>query len=319
MSFDAIKGQERPIGILKSYIRQVSLGGGYLFSGPQGLGKRLVAKTLAKAVNCLNQTLDSCDRCISCTKIEAGQHPDVHMIEASASEIKIEQIRELKKSISLRPYEGRIKVFIIDNAHNLNAESSNALLKILEEPPGSSLIILLTDKISLIFSTIVSRCKILKFSGLARLKLKEMLKKDYRIKEEPAHFLAYFSEGRLGFALGLKDQDVLGEKNRIIDGFTQLQKNRMPNLSSEKREEVKNQLNILATWFRDIYFVKIGMPYSEVINLDRKDDLLRLIHRFSFPELDRRLRVISDSISYLDQNINVRLMLHNLGAQLWKA
>ncbi|MBU1906318.1 MAG: DNA polymerase III subunit delta' [Candidatus Omnitrophica bacterium] len=319
MSFDAIKGQDRPVELLKDYIRQSSLGGGYLFVGPQGLGKRLIAVTLAKAVNCLNQTLDSCDTCASCAKIEAGQHPDVHMIEASGSEIKIEQIRELKKYISLKPYEGRTNVFIIDNAHNLNAESSNALLKILEEPPGNSLIILITDKTSLIFNTIVSRCKILKFSGLARLKLKAMLKKDYRINEQLAHFLAYFSEGRIGFALELKDKDILDKKNRIIDSFTQSQKSRMPNIALQNREEVKDQLNILATWFRDIYLIKTGMPYSEVINLDRKDDLLRLIHRFSFSELDRIFNLLSESVSYLDQNINVRLMLHNLGAQLWKA
>jgi DNA polymerase-3 subunit delta' len=338
MSFKAIKGQDKPIHILQCYIEQSRLEGGYLFIGPEGVGKRLVAKTLAKAVNCLEDGLDACDRCASCIKIENNRHPDVHIIEdvepeinpvrsttqlntseKASNGIKIESIRQLQRDISLKPYEGKRKVFIIDNAHKLTAEAQSAVLKILEEPPKGSLIILLSDKPALLFKTIVSRCKMLKFFPLKRTELKEIFKKDYSLDNNTAHFLAYFSEGRFGRALRLKDRDALGEKNRVINKFILSPPYNLENLAIQNREDVRNYLNILASWFRDIYLIKIGMPFSEIINFDRKDELLRLMGRFSFLDLNEILYSISDSISYLERNINLKLLLYDLRSLLWKA
>lgn len=316
MSFQDIKGQDKSIQLLKRYIEQSRLQGGYLFAGPEGVGKKLVAKSLAKTVNCENRTLDCCDKCASCLKIEMNQHPDVHIIEGIETEIKIEYIRQLQRDINLKPYEGKIKVFIIDNAHSLTAEASGAILKILEEPPKNSLIILISDKPALLFKTIISRCKILKFSPIKRAELKEIFKKNYSLDNNTAHFLAYFSEGRLGRALRLKDTDILREKNRIIDKFALSPRVNLNNFSIQNKEEVRGYLNILATWFRDIYLVKIGMPYCEIINLDRKDELLLAMSRFSYLDLNQIVDSISDAIFYLERNINVRLLLYDLGGQL---
>lgn len=319
MSFKHIKGQDKPIQILQGYIEQSRLEGGYLFSGPEGVGKKLVAKQLAKQVNCLEDSTDACDRCVPCMKIENNQHPDVHIFEGVEPEIKIERIRQLQKDISLKPYEGKRNLFIIDNAHKLTTEAQGAILKILEEPPRGSLIILISDKPALLLKTIISRCRILKFLPLKRTELKEIFRKDYGLDNNTAHFLAYFSEGRFGRALRLKDTDILRDKNRIIDKFTLAPAPyTLANLPIENREDVRGYLNILATWFRDIYLIKIGMPYSEIINFDRKDELLKLMGRFSFLDLNEILHSISDSISYLERNINIKLLLYDLGGQLWK-
>lgn len=319
MSLDLIRGQNRTIEVLKSYIKHKKLAGGYLFAGPGGVGKIQAAWEIAKTVNCLKNESDACGQCPSCLKIENNRHPDIHLIESKTQEIKIESIRSLQKEINLRPYEARVKVFIINDAHKMNAESSNAILKILEEPPKDSLIILITDKPSLLFGTIISRCKILKFFPLPRLELKEILKQEYRLTEGLAHFLAYFSEGRLGFALELKDKDILAEKNRIIDGLALSQRTIFLGILAQDRDDVRSYLNILAAWFRDIYLIKAGISYAEIINLDRKDELLKLTESFSFVDLDRILHSLSESVLYLEQNINLKLILYNLGAQLWKA
>jgi DNA polymerase-3 subunit delta' len=318
MSFSNIKGQDKAIRMLQGYLERSRLEGGYLFTGPEGVGKKLAAKTLAKAVNCLEGNFDPCDSCDSCRKIENNRHPDVHIFESGESEIKIEYIRQLQREVNLKPYEGRTKVFIIDNAHRLTAEASNALLKILEEPAARSLIILISDKPALLFKTIISRCKTLKFAPLKRAALQEILKKDYSIDNNLSYFLAYFSEGRIGRALRLKDTDILRRKNKVIDSFAFSKTAEPASLPMQNKEEVRDSLNILATWFRDIYLIKIGMPHSEVINFDRKDDLLGTMARFTTLDLNEILDSICDSILYLEQNINIKLLLYNLGAQIWR-
>lgn len=326
MSFSQIKGQDRPVEILKSYLKNSRMEGGYLFSGPQGIGKRLAALTIAKALNCREEGLDSCDQCASCLKIEKFQHPDVHLIagsgaqdgEENTADIKIEQIRQLQKEIALRPYEAAKKAFIIDNAHNLTPEAENALLKVLEEPPKDSVIILVTDKPGRLFKTIISRCKVIRFCALKREELKEVLRSNYHVDADRAHFLAFFCEGRPGAAVRLKDSDIFKTKNMVLDRFifsSGFELSRFPALS---RDELRGYLNIIAAALRDIYLLKNGLSPSEIINLDRADELSGKARVFTAEDLDDAMNMVSDSVLYLEQNVNTRLLLHNIGAVLWK-
>jgi len=175
MTFDDIIGQEKAIARLKGYIDARAVDSAYLFTGPAGIGKALTARAFAKAVNCLAEGRYGCDECGCCHKIDKGAHADIHIIESAdnmsvsgnpqeeAIQIRITQIRKLQEDISYRPYEGRKKVFIINNAHQMNLESANAFLKTLEEPPQDSIIILITDRQALLLPTIISRCRIIKF------------------------------------------------------------------------------------------------------------------------------------------------------------
>lgn len=318
MSFQDIKGQEKTIHILKEGMRNNRLNGSCLFIGPEGIGKKALAIKLAKALNCQSNSFDPCEACVSCRKIEKNEHPDVHILDSQGGEIKIESIRELQGEINLKPYEGKKKVFIIDNAHKLNPESSNAFLKTLEEPAGESLIILVSSKPGLIFRTVVSRCQVFRFYPLKRDALRQILKSDYGLEEALAHFLAYFSEGSIGAALKMKDSDILLEKNIVVDEMTVNPKHNPEGLAKLGREGVGNRLNILASWFRDIYLIKTGLPFGELINLDRQDELLKQMNRYSFLNLDEILNSIANSLFYLERNINIRLLLANLRMTIWK-
>ncbi len=320
MSFKEIKGHDQAILSLQQDLEQARLAASYLFLGPEGIGKRQAAITLAKVLNCQRGSWDSCDNCSSCQKIDAQIHPDLHWINASPDDyIKIEDIRRLKNEIGLRPYEGKRKVFIIDNAHLFTAEASNALLKVLEEPPGQSTIILVSAKSALLFKTIVSRCRIVRFYPLTREGLSEILKVDYHLDEATAHFLAYFSEGRLGCSVKLKESGILQEKNRVINEFALAAGREMTNAAIEDKHTLRNYLNILATWFRDIYMLKIGLPQTELIHLDRRVDLLKMMQRHNFSDLEIIMNFISDSLRYLEENINPKLLLSNLRMELNKA
>ena len=243
----------------------------------------------------------------------------MHLIQNGESQIKIEDIRAILRQASFRPYEGRSKVFIIDNAHKLNSEAANSLLKVLEESPKDVLIILITHKTQNIIKTVLSRCKVIKFSPLIRAQLENILIKNYALDKTSAHFLAYYAEGRLGLALRLKDTPLLQEKNRIFDSFILSSKPLDRNIMGQSKEQLQVSLNILASWFRDIYLLKCGASDKEIIHLDRQSDLLKLIPKFSFKQLDNIMVTLSESSLYLEKNINSKLLLHNLGAQLWKA
>ena len=319
MRFSDVLGHERSLNIIQAHLENSRFSGAYIFSGPEGIGKKMVAKIIAQQLNCTGEAGRPCENCSSCLKTQKEQHPDLHIIQNGESQIKIEDIREILRQANFRPYEGNSKIFIIDNAHKLNSEAANSLLKVLEEPPKDVLIILVTHKPQNIIKTVLSRCKVIKFSPLIRAQLENVLAKDYALDRTAAHFLAYYAEGRLGLALRLKDTPLLQEKNKIFDSFILSSKPLDRNIMGQSKEQLQVSLNILASWFRDIYLLKCGLSDKEAIHLDRHSDLLKLIPRFSFKQLDDVMATLSESTLYLEKNINSKLILHNLGAQLWKA
>ncbi|MCM8795561.1 MAG: DNA polymerase III subunit delta' [Candidatus Omnitrophica bacterium] len=320
MLFKNIYGQDKACKILEAHLREGRLASAYLFIGPDGIGKKLLAKRLAQILNCEND-FKGCQECVSCRKIENNQHPDIHIIDPTPDEtqIKIECIRQMQREINLKPYEGKAKVFIINDAHKLNPDSSNALLKVLEEPPKNSLIILVTARPNLLFKTIISRCQIIKFSSLSREKLEGILRKDYRLDSRLAHLLAYFCEGRIGYALRLlKEKRILEDKNQFMDMFFSPRRIVLENKLLEDKDQLRYLLNILVTFLRDIYLLKMGLSPLELINFDRKTELSVLAEHFSFMDLDHIFNFISDAFLYLEENVNPRLLLAYLKMELWR-
>jgi DNA polymerase III subunit delta' len=217
MSFDNIKGQDRAIGFLRCAIQNNRVGHAYVFFGPEGVGKRLTAVNFAKALNCAApkdggpcdpstgsgshpKPVAGCDECISCRKIDAMNHPDFIVLspEKDSALIKIDAVRELARDISLKPYEARKKVYIIDDAALMKHEAQNALLKTLEEPVTDSVLILVTGDISRLFSTIRSRAQEVRFFPLAADEVKEVLIGVHGIEKTRAHILAHISSGTPG-------------------------------------------------------------------------------------------------------------------------
>ncbi|MFA6358321.1 MAG: AAA family ATPase [Candidatus Omnitrophota bacterium] len=304
MDFNDVLGHQKPLEIINAYIESSNFSGAYIFSGAEGIGKKMIAKIIAQKLNSSEQNIE---------------HPDIHLIEKGDSLIKIEDIREIQRQANFRPYQGKMNIFIIDNAHKLNPDSANSLLKILEEPPKDALIILITHKPQNIIKTVLSRCKTIKFTPLVRSNLEDILIKNFLLDRASAHFLSYYTEGRIGLALKLKDTALLREKNKIFDSFLLAAKPLDHNIMSQSKEQLYVFLNILVSWFRDIYLLKVGLDAKEIIHLDRQDDLVKEAARFSFKQLNDIMSTISESLLYLEKNINNKLLLHNLGAQLWKA
>ncbi len=168
--------QRRAIKILQGTIKKERIPSAILMYGQKGVGKRLTAINYAKAINCYSaEDFDCCDKCLSCRKIEGGVHPDIHFVEATDGEIKIDAIRKIEEFLSLKPFEGKKKVVIIDDAERMNANAFNAQLKTLEEPPPNSLLILITSNEDALPLTIRSRCIQIPFYPVPSVVFKELI------------------------------------------------------------------------------------------------------------------------------------------------
>ncbi len=173
MAFKDFPDQPQGVQLLQRSLARGRLGHAYLFAGDSLEELELLARTLAKTLNCENPitisgvATDSCDECASCRKIENGNHADIHWArpESKSRIITVDQTRELMRQIQLRPTEATHKVAVIVGADRLNPQAANAFLKTLEEPPANSVLILLSTEPSRILETILSRCLRLNFFG----------------------------------------------------------------------------------------------------------------------------------------------------------
>lgn len=293
----------------------------YLFIGPSDIGKGETALAVAKLINCENEQEEIfCDSCPACVKINSGNHPDVVTIDNGYGEaIKIGQIRELLNQSKLRPYFSSKKVFIIRNIENMTAEAANAFLKTLEEPTAGSLLLLTTSVPEKNLDTVKSRCHAIHFQPTSSNDLIMQLRKNYHMKEQESHFIAYFSQGCPGTAKKLSMNGFVDKKNEFINTFIL---NRPEDLRIKKvlaeREVAKEFLDILFSWIRDCLLVKVGVEDARLINLDRVGDLKQFSARYTFEELKALHESIVKMYRLLADNLNIKLPLLIIGEQLWE-
>jgi len=167
-TFESIIGQRRAIGLLTRMVEKDRVPHALLLTGIDGIGKQTAAKAMAMAMNCLTpRGALACRECASCRKMLSGNHPDLIIVEPSGVFIKIDQIRTLQKRLMFAPIQGGRRSVIVNDAHTMNAEASNAMLKTLEEPPDNTHLVLTAQQTSDLLPTIVSRCQHVGFEPLS--------------------------------------------------------------------------------------------------------------------------------------------------------
>ncbi len=203
-----IIGNERAIGLLTRSIEQGRVAHAYLFAGPAGVGKGLVAREFAKTLNCERGESRACDECISCRKIAHETHPDVRWFRPAGAMrmIRLEQVAEFLQAATLRPYEGRWKVFILVDADRLNVQSQNKVLKTLEEPAPGTTIILTSAVPEALLPTIRSRCQRIAFHPIARDAIERFLIEHHDAAPERATIAASLARGSLAAAIEFLDE-----------------------------------------------------------------------------------------------------------------
>ncbi|OGS26570.1 MAG: DNA polymerase III subunit delta' [Elusimicrobia bacterium RIFOXYB2_FULL_48_7] len=287
MSFKDILGQDRAINLLQKQLSNNKVPHAYLFSGAEGTGRKKTALELAKALNCRNQDGCACDTCVSCKKTEGGNHPDVHLVDFNfqaalldedaekQTRIKIETIKEAQKQISMKASEGRWKVFIIDPAEKMNAESANCLLKTLEEPPANSLMILVSSSNSSMPQTLLSRCQQIRFNRLPDGIISKIIWKAAPEKTGSLNDVIKFAGGSVSRALQYAENP--GDIRELLELWEGLKNNRAGTLDllsfSDTLARDKQQLEE----FISKILVLAQSELSETPDLPEKAELIEFI------------------------------------------
>lgn len=317
MAFKDIAGNDRVKRILKLALERDRTPNSLLFTGPAGVGKRQTALTLAKALNCLEMTGDSCDRCPSCRAIDDGRHPDVMEIETRAGKqaLAIDQTRLLKQAAYLRPMSGRKRVFILAAAEEMSADAANSLLKVLEEPPLFCHIVLVTENPYLLLPTIVSRCQTLAFSAISTEEIGRILA-DHDYPEDQARVLSLLVGGNLERALELEWDEAQALREGSWQLFENLVTGRRPSLFLERfgslaksnQEEFEGTLELFAAFARDVLLLGAGGEARYLLNPDLEPGLREAAGTLAVPRAAALLAEIEAVRSGLARNLNKNLL-----------
>jgi DNA polymerase-3 subunit delta' len=337
MAFRDIIGQDRAVNILLRTIQRDRLSSSYLFTGESGIGKKFTAINLAKAVNCLknppslalpsqgggvgggdsellNQP-DCCDECSSCKKIDAGVHPDFLLISPEGGQIRIEEIRAINNILSFKPFEGRNKVVIADEADTMNPFAANAFLKTLEEPPKDSLIILISSNPDRLPDTIRSRCSKVNFTPLSHEACRKVIEtvRSQESKDSRLSTLVRLSMGRPGLAAS---GDLIEERAwfiKLLKGMLNAEKD-----GWTSKEEMERWFDLLLILFRDMAIIKITQDETNLINIDFKDYLNKLSSSIDLKVIIENYQRLNTLKGYFNFNLNRSLTWNYTGSLLRK-
>lgn len=317
MSFHGIAGHSNAIRAIKRILNSGRVAHAYLFSGPEGVGKKKVATAFIEALFC--ESGAGCGTCISCRKIASGNHPDIHTLAPDGQFIKVDQVRALQKELAYRPYEAPRKACIIDGADRFNLSSGNSLLKTLEEPPGNALIILLAANLEAVLPTIRSRCQLLPFSGVPVDEISAYLEKT-GIDPDSSRVAASLADGSIAKAASLCSEELMAERADIIARACSLSEKNMTELFSfgelfdKDREKTLQSLEILTSFWRDMLHLASGS--QTVVNNDLANLLQRETCRRSSAALLGGLEHLGKTRKAILRNANVRLAMDVLSMQL---
>ena len=310
-------GHEWAVNMLRQHVVQDSARHAYLLAGAPGVGRRTLALRFAQALNC-KQPIESgipCGICRDCKQIEAMQHPDLTIVQAEmeGGTLKVDQVREARRSLTLKPYQSKYRVALFLRFQEANENASNALLKTLEEAPSYAVLILTADQAEGLLPTISSRCEVLRLQPLP-LETVESFLQQQGADEQQSRLIAHISGGRPGTAMRLlKDSSALRSREEKLNDIASLLSGTRADrfayaekLSKDKDNMRANLLLWLSFW-RDV-LLRSGGASTPPANIDRIEEIESLAGRMQLSEARRVAAALEKSLVQLDANVNARLL-----------
>jgi len=337
MRFDTIQGQNGAVSTLRKAFMRERLAHAYLFIGPAGVGKKTTALALAQVILCLEKPQEGCGACTACVLTSAGTHPDLIVLapEAGRHSLVIDQVRELQRLLALKPALGGKKIAILEDAHMLTAQAQSALLKMVEEPPGDALLILLTINSATLSRPLLSRCQQVRFSPLSDKIVAELLVKEHGKDAVVARLLALHSRGSIGRALAL-DAEVFMEECRYVEeelpklsksSFTDLSRfaewlmadrvrKASANAEGKTNRLPNDRLELVLAWCEEVLRCAVLGQEGIVRYRDRSPAVSQAAATLGIPGALRQLTLVYDTIQALGRNANKQLAVEDMLLQM---
>lgn len=299
----------------------------YLFAGPERVGKATLALRLAQGLNCEAESRP-CGECSICRRIASGSFADVFTVTveptsegAQRKAIGVEQLREVERTVSLAPYEGRSRCVIIDPADGMTVQAQNAFLKTLEEPPPHVVFVMVATEPDRLLETILSRCQRIDFRPVPAAAIEEALA-ERGMEPERARTLARLANGRPGWAFAMAEDESLLERRRetieegrsfgrisVADRMDAAEK--LAARFRENREDVLSRVDLWESWQRDVLLVLTGAA-DAMANVDMREQVEADASASSQAEVLAFLRRLEQAREALQSNVNARLVLEDL-------
>jgi DNA polymerase-3 subunit delta' len=325
MPFRAITGHRPLLELLARAMARGTLPPSLIFAGPEGVGKRRTAMALAQALNCDTPVdtagggRDACGECAACRRIARGVHADILVVEpGDTGNIKVDQVREAIDRSAYRPFEGRRRLVVIDEADALMPEAQNALLKTLEEPPPASVFVLITSRPDVLLPTVRSRCQRLRFGPLTPGEVADVLIKDHEVEPADAHAAAAAADGSVGRALAGSAEDANDARDaaarllqsaatsidprRRLDGAKALAGN------AGDRDDLSRRLLALSSLIRDMGLLLSRADDRALANADLKPELQALVRSFDGDRTIRAFETVERALAALDRNASPKIV-----------
>lgn len=306
----------------------------YLFAGPEGIGKALLAQRLAQALVCETGGSDPCLVCRACKRVVKGNHPDVRTVSlqtqadgqktdaAPSKRLSIDTIREWQRDIGLRPFEAQRRVFILDDAQALTDQAANAMLKTLEEPPPYAVLILISHGAGDLLPTIVSRCRVLRLRPVSRDVVSATLRDQFNVDGGDAALVAAWSGGRLGWAVrAVENPDLLEQQQQRLDELIGLgAAGRVARMrwAEERAKEYRSEpavalewMRLWQSWWRDVLLL-CGGHAAAITHLDRLAELDDLAKMIPLETVQQFLVQLDGVREQLAANVNPQLAFENV-------
>jgi len=319
-------GHTWAIDLLQRHIANQRIRHAYLITGPQSIGRRTLALRFAQSLNCPQPPTPGvpCRACLTCQHIEMMQHPDLSIVtpEEGSQTIKIGQVRELLRSISLAPYEAPYRIALLLNFEQANLSAANALLKSLEEPPSKVIMLLTALDAENLLPTIVSRCERIRLRPTTLETTTQGLQTHWGIAPQEADILTHISGGRPGYALNLHQYpEIREQRSTWLDEHQELLKsNRVLRFQyadalSKNKTVLPELLQTWLTLWRDVLLCAHGAA-TPVSNIDRKTEIDHLAAVIDRADVQRIIRHLEHANILLSKNSNVRLTIEVLMLEL---
>jgi len=310
-------GHEWAVELLQNHLANGRTRHAYLFSGPQGVGRRTLALRLTQAINCSEPPRlgQPCGECRNCELIENKQHPDLAIIQADqvGGNLKVNQIREVQHSLSLSPYQAAYRVAVLLRFEEANPSAANAMLKTLEEPPSRVVMMLTAQDPESLLPTIVSRCELIRLRPLSLDQIAEGLQTQFDLPSKDARLLAHISGGRPGRALQLhQDPSILERRGAWLEDHQKLlSANRVERFTyadalTKEKDSIEAILQVWSSFWRDVLLVNTGSSVP-VTNIDWKPQIESLAGEVNTAKAMAMVQAIEKTNQLIGKNVNTRL------------